>query len=129
MPVQIDPFTMTDYDDVVAFWNAQEGIGLSEADERDGMALYLARNPGMSLVVRQGARLSQPCCAGTTAGGATCIIWRSPRHIAIGELEKPLCNPVCNGSAGRAFKSATCSFSARMLKVGVLAGDGICKSP
>jgi ribosomal protein S18 acetylase RimI-like enzyme len=52
--LKFQPFTMADYDEVIAFWKEEEGIGLSEADERDGMALYLARNPGMSLIVRDG---------------------------------------------------------------------------
>lgn len=45
---------MADYDDVIAFWKAQEGVGLNEGDDREGTALYLARNPGMSLIVRDG---------------------------------------------------------------------------
>ena len=45
---------MADYDDVIAFWRRQEGVGLNEGDDRDGTALYLARNPGMSLIVREG---------------------------------------------------------------------------
>jgi N-acetylglutamate synthase len=51
---QFQPFTMADYHDVIAFWKAQEGVGLNEGDDREGTALYLARNPGMSLIVREG---------------------------------------------------------------------------
>ena len=46
------PLTIADYDEVIALWRACEGIGLSDADERERIAAYLARNPGMSFVAR-----------------------------------------------------------------------------
>jgi putative acetyltransferase len=48
---------MADYDEVIAFWQQQEGIGLNESDARDRVALYLVRNPGMSFIVRDGSTL------------------------------------------------------------------------
>jgi ribosomal protein S18 acetylase RimI-like enzyme len=51
------PMTTADYDDVIAFWRNQPGIGLSAADEREGIAAYLTRNPGMSWIVRQGGEV------------------------------------------------------------------------
>ncbi|HUJ43926.1 MAG TPA: GNAT family N-acetyltransferase [Opitutaceae bacterium] len=47
---QLRPMTLADYDAVIALWRASEGIGLSAADERDAIAAYLERNPGMSFV-------------------------------------------------------------------------------
>lgn len=47
----IRPMTIEDYDAVLAFWRSVEGVGLSSADEREPIARYLARNPGMSMVV------------------------------------------------------------------------------
>jgi putative acetyltransferase len=46
-----------DYDAVLALWRDAEGVGLSEADERDAIAAYLERNPGLSLVAFRGDAL------------------------------------------------------------------------
>ena len=40
----------TDYDAAIAFWKSMDGIGLSDADSREGISRYLAHNPGMSLI-------------------------------------------------------------------------------
>ena len=50
MTVCIRPFTIENYDAVIALWRQCEGIGLSDADSRQNLASYLARNPGMSFV-------------------------------------------------------------------------------
>jgi ribosomal protein S18 acetylase RimI-like enzyme len=47
----IGNMTLADYDHVIAFWEKQTGVGLNESDSRDGIATFLQRNPGMSLVV------------------------------------------------------------------------------
>jgi ribosomal protein S18 acetylase RimI-like enzyme len=46
----IAPFTIEAYDDVLALWRACEGVGLSDADSRDNIRAYLARNPGLSFI-------------------------------------------------------------------------------
>ena len=51
---QIRVMSPVDYDAVIALWRATEGLGLSVADERDAVAAYLARNPGMSFVAIAG---------------------------------------------------------------------------
>ena len=50
MTVNIREMTIDDYDDVFALWQVTEGIGLSTADERDQIAMYLDRNPGTCFV-------------------------------------------------------------------------------
>lgn len=50
MSVSIRPMSPQDYDEVVALWQASEGVGLNEADEREPVAAYLRRNAGLSLV-------------------------------------------------------------------------------
>lgn len=50
----IVPLVIEDYDDVYAFWRNIEGMGLSGADSREGITAYLNRNPGMSMVARNG---------------------------------------------------------------------------
>lgn len=55
--LRIRPMTEDDYDAVVGLWRATEGIGLSAADERDAIAAYLDRNPGLSRVALRGETL------------------------------------------------------------------------
>jgi ribosomal protein S18 acetylase RimI-like enzyme len=46
-------FVIGDYDRAVALWEAVEGVDLSEGDEREEIAGYLLRNPGLSRVVEE----------------------------------------------------------------------------
>ena len=46
----IKEMTIDLYDRVLALWQASEGVGLSEADSRAGIAEFLERNPGFSFV-------------------------------------------------------------------------------
>jgi len=55
--VEIQVMTIRDYEETYALWLASEGVGLSQADSRDEITAYLARNPGLSFVARDGARL------------------------------------------------------------------------
>ena len=52
MDFTITPFTIEAYDKVFALWRSGEGIGLSQADSRSNIQLYLERNPGMSFIAR-----------------------------------------------------------------------------
>ena len=65
MTVSIFPFTMVDYDEVIALWRSSEGVGLSDVDSPEGIAAYLARNPGLSFVARQDGRLAGAVLCGT----------------------------------------------------------------
>lgn len=55
--LRIRPMTAGDYDAVIALWRVTEGIGLSAADEREAIAAYLERNPGLSRVAYRGDAL------------------------------------------------------------------------
>lgn len=57
MGLAIGPMGLDDYDDMMALWRESEGVGLSGADSRDGVAAFLAHNPGLSLVARDEGRL------------------------------------------------------------------------
>ncbi|MBL7163164.1 MAG: GNAT family N-acetyltransferase [Anaerolineales bacterium] len=50
MGVEIRDLTIRDYDLVYALWSKSEGIGLSDADSKEGIKRFLARNPGLSFV-------------------------------------------------------------------------------
>lgn len=43
--------TTADYDAVRQLWEQTEGMGLNESDTREAIALFLERNPELSLVV------------------------------------------------------------------------------
>lgn len=58
MAVRILPFTMADYEEVIALWRVSPGVGLSDVDSPAGIAAYLARNPGLSFVARQDGQLA-----------------------------------------------------------------------
>jgi ribosomal protein S18 acetylase RimI-like enzyme len=58
MPYEILPMTLDDYSDVLSLWQTSEGIGLSSADSRDGIARFLERNPGLAFVARDPAGLA-----------------------------------------------------------------------
>jgi N-acetylglutamate synthase len=56
--ISIREMTLDDYDAVMALLATVEGVGMRDADGREGIACYLARNPGMSFVaVREGTRI------------------------------------------------------------------------
>ena len=50
--ITIHPFTIAEYDAVIALWQQCEGIGLSDADERDRIEFYLERNSGTSFIAQ-----------------------------------------------------------------------------
>jgi len=55
--------TIGDYDQVIVLWNAVEGMGMSDADSRDGIGKFLRRNPDMSCVAeRAGAIIGAALC-------------------------------------------------------------------
>ena len=54
MSHRIETMSLHDFDEVIALWRSTEGVGLNESDSREGIALYLTRNRGMSFVVRDG---------------------------------------------------------------------------
>lgn len=57
MPFEIQPFAPADYPAATALWQRTEGVGLSSADEAPAIAAFLARNPGLSFVARDGGNL------------------------------------------------------------------------
>lgn len=55
---------ITDYDAVMALWQACDGLLLREADSRGGIGRYLRRNPGLSFVAETGEQLIGTIMAG-----------------------------------------------------------------
>ena len=65
MNCSIHPFTLEDYPEAFALWQATPGVGLSAVDERAPIAAYLEHNPGLSFVARAGGRLVGAALCGT----------------------------------------------------------------
>lgn len=57
--------TIGDYDEVLALWRACEGVGLSDADSREGIASFLDHNPGLGHVAHDGNELVGAILCGT----------------------------------------------------------------
>ncbi len=57
MSAVIAPLTEQDLDAVLALWSQTDGVGLNESDTLEHLRSYLNRNPGLSLVVRDGERI------------------------------------------------------------------------
>lgn len=49
-PPTLRPLVLADFGSVLALWQTTEGIGLNESDTPEGLARFLDRNPGLSLV-------------------------------------------------------------------------------
>lgn len=57
MAFEIRMMTIDCYEKILALWQAVEGVGLSSADERESIARYLRRNPGLSWLAWDGKSL------------------------------------------------------------------------
>jgi putative acetyltransferase len=57
MTLEIVPMAGEDLAAVTALWNDTEGVGMNESDDPQQLRAFLARNPGLSLVARDGSRL------------------------------------------------------------------------
>ena len=52
--MHIREMTIQDYDTIIALWQSADGVGLSDADSREAIGRYLARNSGMSFTAWDG---------------------------------------------------------------------------
>jgi ribosomal protein S18 acetylase RimI-like enzyme len=57
MGVEIRAMAADDLEAVIALWQSTPGIGMNESDSDPQLRLFLARNPGLSLVAEDGQRL------------------------------------------------------------------------
>ena len=64
MRLETREMTAGDYDEVFRLWESAEGVGLTDADSREGVEKYLDRNPGLGLVACQEGQI-----IGTILGG------------------------------------------------------------
>ena len=57
MSIEITEMSIDAFDEVRTLWAATDGVGLNDADTREGLDSYLLRNPGLSFVARDGKQL------------------------------------------------------------------------
>lgn len=70
MNIQINKFSIADYDEVYALWQRSSGVSLSDNDSRENIAKYLRKNEGLCFVARAGKTLvGAVLCGHTTATG------------------------------------------------------------
>jgi len=53
--IDIREFSINDYDAAVELWRRVEGLEIAEGDDRESVAQFLARNPGLSRVATAGS--------------------------------------------------------------------------
>jgi len=63
--VEIVPFEPRDYEEVMALWEATEGLTLRDVDSRDAILAYVLRNPGLSFVAQDEGEVVGAVLAGT----------------------------------------------------------------
>ncbi len=65
MGIEILEFTPECYDEAYALWQRCDGIGLSDADEREPMVTFLLKNPGLNFIARVDGSLAGTCLCGS----------------------------------------------------------------
>src|SRR5256885_7847995 len=54
--IQTREFAISDYESAIELWKKVEGVEIAEGDDREGVAQFLARNPGLSRVATDGSK-------------------------------------------------------------------------
>src|SRR4026208_77286 len=63
-------FSVSDYDAALELWQRVEGLEIAEGDDRESVAHFLARNPGLSRVATDGrAPVGIALCGRAGRGG------------------------------------------------------------
>src|SRR5947209_13590376 len=57
MEVQIRQFRIEDYEPAVELWNRVDGLDVAEGDDRETIRRFLERNPDLSRIAVDGARI------------------------------------------------------------------------
>ena len=65
MTIEILGFSAADYDEAIALWKRCEGIGLSDADEREPLTAFLIKNPGLNFIARENGSIVGTCLCGS----------------------------------------------------------------
>jgi ribosomal protein S18 acetylase RimI-like enzyme len=55
--IDIREFSIKDYDAAIELWRRVEGLEIAEGDDKEGVAQFLAGNPGLSRVATDGSAI------------------------------------------------------------------------
>ena len=55
--IETREFAIEDYDAALELWQRVEGLEIAEGDDKEGVAQFLARNPGLSRVATDGSAI------------------------------------------------------------------------
>ena len=57
-------FSISDYDAAAELWQRVEGLEIAEGDDKESVAQFLARNPGLSRLAERSEerRVGKECC-------------------------------------------------------------------
>jgi len=55
--IEIREFFINDYDATIELWQRVEGLEIAEGDDRESVAQFLARNPGLSRMATDGSAI------------------------------------------------------------------------
>lgn len=93
--IQIRPMTTEDYDAVYEVWNSISGFGIRSIDDsREGIARFIRRNPGLSVVaVKDGVIIGSILCGHDGRRGClyhVCVL-KKYRMLGIGQKMVAYC--------------------------------------
>jgi ribosomal protein S18 acetylase RimI-like enzyme len=92
--IETRQFAIDDYEAAVELWKRVEGVEIAEGDDREGVAQFLARNPGLSRVATVERSTMEP--AGAERHGR-----ESPRGLMSREANQSIVGVAFCGNDGR----------------------------
>ncbi len=103
MASEIREMTIGDYEKICALWKVSEGVGLSDADSKEGIKRFLERNPDLSYVaVENGEIVGAALCGHDGRRGYI-------HHLSVAKSHR--CHGIGRSLVGR------CMFS--LMRIGI----------
>jgi N-acetylglutamate synthase len=104
--IETREFSISDYDAALELWQRVEGLEIAEGDDREGVAHFLARNPGLSRVATDSAAIvGIALCGHDGRRGYIYHLAVDPAYQARG-VGKRLMNECLDGLRGAGLKRA-----------------------
>src|SRR5260370_39485283 len=104
--IETRAFFISDSDAALELWQRGEGLEIAEGDDREGVAHFLARNPGLSRVATDGAAIvGVALCGHDGRRGSIYHLAGDPAYQRLG-LGKRLVDECLQGLRGAGIKRA-----------------------
>jgi ribosomal protein S18 acetylase RimI-like enzyme len=87
--IQYFEFTIADYEETINLWENSPGIALTKADSKKAVTQFVARNPGLGFVARDGEKLVGAVLCGNDGRRGYLYhlaVARDHRHLGIGKI-------------------------------------------